>query len=133
MKMLHVVGMGRRIPLCLVVGVLLAGCTAQMMETRGDQVELFRLPSAQPGRGGIIRYNDRGRTSWRVARRKDAEKQMVRFCQGTYTITQEGPRSQFNLRSGIPVDALDPNRYIAFDCAKPAEPTVLKQAPWPFR
>ena len=110
----------------IVCSLFCSGCAAHMVETRGDAPALVRSPTEKPGRGGIIRYNDHGKESWRQARRKEAEKQMAQFCQGAYTITAEGPRSQFNLRNGIGIDALDADRYMAFDCAKPAEPTLFK-------
>ena len=113
-------------PLLAFFCVLLAGCTAQMVETRGDTLALFRSPTEKPGRGGIIRYNDRGAQSWREARRKDALKQIEKFCSGAFTITKEGRRTEFSLRSGIGTNLTDPNRYIEFDCAKPAEPTLFK-------
>jgi hypothetical protein len=118
--------MRKMIPLLILFGGVLAGCTAQMMETRGDKMAIFRSPTEKPGRGGIIRYNNRGKQSWRQARRKDAEKQMEQFCQGAYAITTEGPRSRVNLQQGIGFDALDPNQYIAFDCAKAPEPTLFR-------
>ena len=115
----------------MLAGGVLSGCIAQraeMVETRGDQIALFRSPTERPGRGGIIRYNDRGKKSWRQARREDAERRMETFCHGGYTITTEGPRSDFQLRNGmIDIDPLDPNRYIGFDCAKAAEPTLLER------
>jgi hypothetical protein len=119
----------RKIHALAVLAALLAGCKAEMMEKRGDAMALFPSPTERPGRGGIIRYNNHGAQSWRDARRKDALKQMETFCQGDYTIVAEGPRSQFKLVSGIGFDPLDPNRYIEFDCAKPAEPTLFKKFP----
>ena len=118
--------MKKMIPFVMLFGVLLNGCRADMIETRGDKMALFRSPTEKPGRGGVIRYNNRGKQSWRQARRKDAEKQMEQFCQGAYSITAEGPRSQFNLRQGLGFDPIDPNQYIAFDCAKAPEPTLFR-------
>jgi len=101
------------------LAVLCSGCVAHMMETRGGKVMLIKPQGQKPGKGGVIRYLNTGFQSWRQARRADAEKQMNHFCSGSYTISAEGPRSQFG--ASMPVGTsvsveVDQYWYIAFDC-----------------
>ena len=110
--------MRKLIPLCL-LAVLFIGCQAHMMETHGDQITLLKLPNAKLGKGGVIRYLNTGLSSWRQARRKDAESQMQHFCGGPYTITAEGPRSKFG--AAMPVGnsvsfEVDQYTYVSFEC-----------------
>lgn len=113
----------------MAIAVLLAsglwGCQAHMMETHGDSVSLVDLAKGvKPARGGVIRYLNTGRESWRKARRTNAESQMKQFCKGgPYTITAEGPRSQFGadmpIGKSVTVE-VDEYWYIRFEC--PAKP-----------
>lgn len=106
------------------LAVLVAGCKAHMMETRGDTIQLLKLGSEKPGRGGVIRYLVTGPAVFQKARRADAEDQMRKFCSGAYAITAEGPRSKFGASMPIGDKAsfeVDEYRYVAFDCAAPAE------------
>jgi hypothetical protein len=103
------------------LAVFFTGCTAEMMETRGDKIILIHPPNEKPGKGGVIRYLNGGMTSWRNVRRANAEKQMEHFCGGPYTITAEGPRSKFGADMPIGKSVsfeVDQYTYIAFDCAK---------------
>ncbi len=105
----------------LVLGLLLSGCSAQMMETRGGHVSLFKAPGEKPGKGGVVRYLNTGMDSWKKARRSNAEKQMQQFCGGPYNITAEGPRSKFGASMPIGKSAsleVDQYTYVAFDCLK---------------
>jgi hypothetical protein len=106
---------------CLLLAVLCLGCTAHMMETHGDKIQLFATGQEKPGRGGVIRYLNTGLPSWRQSRRADAEKQMQHFCSGSYRITAEGPRSKFG--SAMPIGSsasleVDQYTYITFECTK---------------
>jgi len=90
-----------------------------MMETHGDTIQLFKTGQEKPGHGGVIRYLNTGLSSWKQARRADAEKQMQRFCGGTYKITDEGPRSKFG--ASMPIGnsvslEVDQYTYVAFEC-----------------
>lgn len=101
---------------------MLTGCTAEMMETRGGNIQLIHLPTEKTGKGGVIRYLNTGMSSWKDARRKNAEKQMKDFCKGAYTITAEGPRSKFG--ASMPIGShssveVDQYTYLAFDCSQP--------------
>ena len=103
------------------VAVLCSGCVAHMMETRGDKITILKIGDHKPGKGGVIRYLNTGLDTWKQARRKDAEKQMEKFCGGAYTITAEGPRSKFG--ASMPIGSsvsfeVDQYTYIAFDCVK---------------
>ncbi len=101
------------------LGLLLSGCTAHMMETQGDTITLFKTGQEKPGKGGVIRYLNTGFSSWRNARRKNAEAQMQKFCGGPYQITAEGPRSQFGASMPIGSKAsleVDQYTYVAFEC-----------------
>ncbi len=105
----------------LVVGVLLTGCAAEMMEKHGDTIQLFKTGQEKPGRGGVVRYLNGGLAAWRNARRANAEKQMQAFCKGLYHITAEGPRSKFG--ASMPIGAsvsveVDQYTYVAFECDK---------------
>jgi hypothetical protein len=116
--------MKRLIGFCL-LAVFFTGCAAHMMETHGDTIHLLALKNEKPGKGGVIRYLNTGFDSWKRARREDAEKQMNHFCSGPYTITAEGPRSQFgaNMPIGNSVSfEVDQYTYIAFECAKQSAP-----------
>lgn len=110
----------KRIPLLL--ALVLAGCKAHMLETRGDTVRLFGSPE-KPGKGGVIRYLANGPAAFKNARKADAERQMRRFCGGAYTVTAEGPRSKFGSKMPIGGKAsfeMDEYWYVAFDCAEGA-------------
>lgn len=114
----------KRILLLSALAVLVAGCKAHMMETRGDTIQLFKLGTQKPGRGGVIRYLVTGPAFFQKARRADAEDQMRKFCSGAYTITAEGPRSKFG--AAMPIGGkvsfeVDEYRYVAFDCAPATE------------
>jgi hypothetical protein len=103
---------------------LFVGCRAHMMETHGDSVSIFAIGKEKPARGGVIRYLNTGATSWRSARRKDAEKQMRQFCKGGYTIKEEGPRSKFG--SSMPIGKsvafeVDEYWYVSFECASSSQ------------
>lgn len=98
-----------------------SGCAAQMLETHGDKLQLFKTGQEKPGRGGVIRYLSNGPGAIKRARRADAEKQMRSFCSGGYAITAEGPRSKFG--AAMPVGnkvsfELDEYWYVAFECAR---------------
>jgi hypothetical protein len=99
--------------------VFFAGCTAHMMETHGDTIQLFKTGQEKPGKGGVIRYLNTGMESWRKARRRDAEQQMKSFCKGPYQITAEGPRSKFGAEMPIGQKAsveFDEYNYLRFQC-----------------
>ena len=103
----------------LLSATLGSGCVAHMMETHGDQIQLFRTGQEKPGRGGVIRYLNTGLGAFKRARRADAEKQMRAFCPSGYTITAEGPRSKFG--SSMPIGnkvsfEMDEYWYVAFEC-----------------
>lgn len=98
---------------------LLPGCTAHMMETHGDTIQLMKTGQEKPGKGGVLRYLNGGIPAWRNARRKNAEKQMQDFCKGPYQITAEGPRSKFG--ASMPIGnkvslEVDEYTYVAFEC-----------------
>jgi hypothetical protein len=103
------------------VSILFSGCRAHMMETHGNEVRLFKTGLEKPGRGGVIRFLNTGLDAWKKARRKDAGKQMAAYCGGPYTITAEGPRSQFGaampIGPGVSLE-VDQYTYIAFECEK---------------
>lgn len=106
----------------LLLALVLAGCKAHMLETRGDTVQLFGGPE-KPGKGGVIRYLSNGPAAFKKARKADAERQMERFCSGAYTVTAEGPRSKFGAKmpTGPKVSfEMDEYWYVAFDCAEGA-------------
>jgi hypothetical protein len=100
------------------VAALLSACSSQMLETHGDQIQLFKTGQEKPGRGGSLRYLANGLEFAKKARRADAEKQMARFCGGEYAITAEGPRSKFGASMPIPTASLEVDQYwyVAFDC-----------------
>lgn len=107
--------------LLLAAVALASGCTAHMLETHGDKIQLFHAGQEKPGHGGVIRYLRNGLDVMKKARRADAEKQMRRFCSGDYKITDEGPRSKFG--SKMPIGSkvsveLDEYQYVAFECAR---------------
>jgi len=117
----------KRTILLFLAAALASGCVAHMMETHGDKVQLFKTGLEKPGRGGVLRYLNTGLESFRKARRADAEKQMRGFCSGDYTVTAEGPRSKFGAAMPIGNKAsfeVDEYRYVAFECAAPASPTL---------
>ena len=96
--------------------LLLLGCAADMMETRGDTVKLF---GQKETRGGVIRYLNTGMDSWRKRRRANAEGQMKQYCKGPYRIVAEGPRSKFGADMPIGKSVsfeVDQYWYISFDC-----------------
>lgn len=105
----------------VVLAASLAGCKAHMLETYGDKVQLFTIGQPKPGKGGFLRYLRNGPKAWSAARRADAEKQMRAFCVGPYTITAEGPRSQFGAKMpttpGKVTVEMDEYQYLAFECA----------------
>ena len=45
---------------CFVLAVFCTGCTAHMMETHGDTIQLFKTGQEKPGHGGVIRYLNTG-------------------------------------------------------------------------
>lgn len=99
----------------------MTGCRAHMVETHGDQVQLFAAGQVQEGRGGVIRFLANGPGSFKRARRADAEKQMRKFCSDNYTVVEEGPRSKFG--SSMPIGGkasfeMDEYWYIRFRCAE---------------
>jgi hypothetical protein len=105
----------------LILTVVLNGCAAEMMETHGDKVTLLKVGDYKSGKGGVVRYLNTGLTSWKNARRSDAEKQMERFCKGPYKIVEEGPRSKFG--SSMPTEShatleVDQYTYIRYECPK---------------
>jgi hypothetical protein len=108
--------------LFIVFSVLaLCGCTAEMVEKHGDSIQLLSHDPTHPPKGGVMKYLNTGKDSWRKARRADAEKQMERYCAGPYKITAEGPRSKFG--SAMPIGnsvsvEVDQYTYIAFECEK---------------
>jgi hypothetical protein len=109
----------KKLTALLFFAVLCTGCRANMMETHGDTIQLFKTGQEKPGRGGVVRYLNTGMDSWRKARRTDAEKQMQQFCKGPYTITAEGPRSKFG--AAMPIGnhsslEVDQYTYVAFEC-----------------
>jgi len=87
-----------------------------MLETHGDQKQLFKTGAEKPG--GVVRYLRNGLPAMKKARRADAEKQMARFCGGAYSITEEGPRSKLGARAPIPKGGLelDEYQYVIFRC-----------------
>jgi hypothetical protein len=105
----------------LLVGAgLSSGCMAHMMETHGDKIQLIKTGQEKTGRGGVIRYLNTGLGSLKRARRADADKQMLAFCSGNYTITAEGPRSKFG--AAMPIGdkvsfEVDQYTHVAFECA----------------
>ena len=106
----------------------MTGCVAHMMETHGDTVHLFASSKTPKTKGGVIRYLNTGLTSFKEARRKDAEKQMQKFCGGPYKITREGPRSQFGADMPIGKSVsleVDEYTYVAFECEGPAKGSIL--------
>lgn len=104
----------------VILGCFLTGCTAHMMETHGDTIQLFKTGQEKPGKGGVIRYLNTGMDAWKKARRADAEKQMQHFCGGPYQISAEGPRSKFGAAMPIgPHSSLEVDQYtyVAFECS----------------
>ncbi len=92
-----------------------------MMETHGDTLQIFKTGQEKPGKGGVIRYLNTGKKSWANARRKDADKQMQKFCGGTYRIVEEGPRSKFGADMPIGKSVsmeVDEYTYVRFVCEK---------------
>ena len=113
--------------LVLALPLLLAACSAHMVGTHGDKVQLFKTGREKAGRGGVIRYLANGPSVFKRARRADAEKQMKSFCRGEYDVTAEGPRSKFG--SAMPVGdkvsvEFDEYWYVAFECEAAAEPAL---------
>ena len=104
----------------LFMAAVFSGCVAHMMETHGDKIQLFNIGQEKRGHGGVIRYMSNGPGAFKRARRKDAEKQMRKFCSGEYAITTEGPRSKFG--AAMPIGdkvsvEVDQYWYVAFECA----------------
>lgn len=109
-----------RFLLPLLLAAAVAGCKAHMMETRGDKIQLLKLGSEKPGRGGVIRYLITGPAAFKKARGADAAKQMRAFCSGDYAVTAEGPRSKFGAAMPVgPKASFETGEYwyVAFDCA----------------
>ena len=104
----------------VLVGILTTGCVAQMVETKGQDIQLFK-PKDQQTRGGVVRYLNTGLTTWKKMRRSDAEKQMQKFCEGAYRIVEEGPRSKFGasmpIGKGVTFET-DEYTYVRFECEK---------------
>lgn len=113
----------KRTIILLFAAALGSACTAHMMETHGDKIQVFKTGQEKPGRGGVVRYLVTGPGAFQRARRADAEKQMRAFCSGDYAVTVEGPRSKFG--AAMPIGdkvsfEVDQYRYVAFECSKPA-------------
>jgi hypothetical protein len=114
----------KRATLLFLFAAVVSGCTAHMMETHGDKIQIVKTGQEKPGRGGVIQYMSNGLGAMKRARRADAENQMRNFCSGAYTITAEGPRSKFG--STMPIGnkvsfEVDQYWYVAFECAAPAD------------
>jgi hypothetical protein len=111
----------KKITVVLLFSIFCTGCVAHMMETHGDSIQLFKVPGQKQGRGGVIRYLNTGLDSFKRARRADAEKQMNRFCSGSYRIIEEGPRSKFGASMPIGKSVsfeVDEYTYVSFECVK---------------
>lgn len=106
----------------LLLASLGAGCKAHMLETRGDTIQLLKIGSEKPGRGGVIRYLVTGPAAFKKARSADADKQMRRFCSGDYAVTAQGPRSKLGAAMPVPKVSFEVDEYwyVAFDCAPPS-------------
>jgi hypothetical protein len=120
-NLLYLIRMNKSLGFML-LSLAFVGCTAHMMEMHGDKITIFKVGDYKPGHGGVIRYLNTGMTSWKEARRRDAEKQMKEFCKGPYTITAEGPRSKFGAKMPLESHAtleMDEYTYVAFECSKP--------------
>lgn len=113
--------MNRSLAFALLIGAAaLSGCRAELMETRGDKLQLFKTGQEKPGKGGVVRYLSNGLPMAKRLRRQDAEKQMRSVCGGDYVIADEGPRSKFGASMPIGKGGLEVDQYwyVAFDCAK---------------
>lgn len=78
----------------LLVGLVLNGCGASMVSTRGDSASEYAPVNEKDGKVGVIKYLNDGSKGARKKRRESAYKQMSRYCGGPYRIVSEGQNSE---------------------------------------
>jgi hypothetical protein len=101
--------------------MLLTGCTASMVSTRGGSNSSYAPTNENQRPGGLIKYLNQGASSVIKSRRENAYKQMFEYCSGNYRIIREGQEQEGG--AAIPVGgmvAYEPTRYwyLDFECEK---------------
>jgi len=99
--------------------VLLSGCSASMVSTRGGSNSAYAPSNENQRPGGLIKYLNQGASSVIKARREDAYKKMFRYCSGNYRIVKEGQEQEGG--AAIPVGGMVAYEstkywYIEFEC-----------------
>lgn len=97
---------------------LVMGCAAQMIRSPGG-IETPFAPSNEKSLPGTIRYLNQGAGFVVKQRREDAYKKMFAACNGRYTISSEGPRSEGGIATAVGNSLVFRSSeywYISFQC-----------------
>jgi hypothetical protein len=97
--------------LILVSTMFLYGCGASMVSTRGKSTSNYAPSNERDSKGGLVKYLNEGAKSVKAGRRESAYKQMYKYCDGPYTITHEGEKSNGAVEMSIPGPAINTAYY----------------------
>lgn len=78
----------------LTVLVLVAGCSAEMVQLPGGTANVANAPVNEQARPGVVRYATDGDKNAEATLRADAYKQMQSACGGPYRILSEDSRNE---------------------------------------
>jgi len=109
-----------KIFICIIASISL-GCSATSVIQPGSSSKSKYAPINEEVRTGIIRYLNQGASFVRNSRREDAYKKMYNFCNGKYTILNEGIRSEGGVITPIGNSATFSDIqyvYIEYRCVK---------------